>query len=50
MLRKERFPKWLRKSLNASSSKVTNKILKEVGVNTVCQSALCPNKNECFSR
>src|SRR3989338_2262003 len=45
-----RLPQWLRKDvlLNFSSRKV-HSLIKELSLNTVCQSARCPNRNECFS-
>ena len=45
-----RLPEWLKKNvlLNNDSRKVYS-IIKEFNLNTVCQSARCPNKNECFS-
>lgn len=46
-----RIPPWLRiklpKSENFSS---TSGLVADLGLNTVCQSAKCPNKWECFSR
>ncbi|MBI3590760.1 MAG: lipoyl synthase [Candidatus Melainabacteria bacterium] len=46
----QRLPEWLRKDvlLNGNSRKV-HALIKEFNLNTVCQSARCPNKNECFS-
>ena len=45
-----RLPQWLRKDvlLNDKSRKV-HSLIQEFNLNTVCQSARCPNKNECFS-
>jgi len=44
-------PQWLKKRIVATSDLYTTKtILKELDVDTVCESALCPNLNECFSR
>lgn len=45
-----RLPDWLRKDvlLNEKSRKV-HALIQEFNLNTVCQSARCPNKNECFS-
>lgn len=45
-----RLPEWLQKDvlLNDSSRKV-HALIQEFNLNTVCQSARCPNKNECFS-
>lgn len=45
-----RLPKWLGKDvlLNDNSRKV-HALIQEFNLNTVCQSARCPNRNECFS-
>ena len=45
-----RLPEWLRKNilLNDKSRRV-HSLIQEFNLNTVCQSARCPNKNECFS-
>ncbi len=47
----KRLPEWLKKDvlLNDQSRKVYS-LIQEYNLNTVCQSARCPNKNECFSR
>ena len=52
-LEKKRFlrlPEWLKRNvlLNEKSRKV-HSLIEEFSLNTVCQSARCPNKNECFS-
>lgn len=46
----QRLPSWLKKDvlLNNESRKV-HALIQEFNLNTVCQSARCPNKNECFS-
>lgn len=45
------FPAWLKKRLPASSEiEATWRILQETGINTVCNSACCPNLGECFAR
>jgi len=46
-----RFPPWLKKGLTFNEvSDRTKNILAELGVETVCQQARCPNLSECFSR
>lgn len=46
-----RFPPWLRKKIPANQySLKTRGILKKYRVNTVCQSARCPNLGECFAQ
>lgn len=43
-------PPWLRRSLApGAQSARTEEILKKSGLSTVCQEALCPNRNQCFS-
>ncbi len=45
-----RLPEWLQKDvlINNESRKV-HALIQEFDLNTVCQSARCPNRNECFS-
>lgn len=44
------FPVWLRKRVPASSEiEATWSILQSIGINTVCNSARCPNLGECFA-
>ena len=45
-----RLPEWLRRNvlINDKSRKV-HSIIQEFSLNTVCQSARCPNRDECFS-
>jgi lipoic acid synthetase len=43
-----RLPIWLRKRRLGGGSRVSN-IIKELRLRTVCQEALCPNMEECFS-
>ena len=45
-----RLPEWLRKDvlLNDRSRRI-HSLIQVFNLNTVCQSARCPNKNECFS-
>ncbi len=46
-----RFPPWLKKTLTFNElSDRTKNTLAELGVQTVCQRAKCPNLPECFSR
>lgn len=46
----KRLPSWFRRSLPASSAEKTHDVLGRYGLNTVCESALCPNRSECYSR
>jgi lipoyl synthase len=44
-------PLWLKKRLVVNKTYAsTREMLVGAGVNTVCESARCPNQNECFSR
>ena len=47
---KMRFPSWMRRELPAQTSQITRSILDRYRLNTVCESALCPNRSECWSR
>ncbi|WP_028308552.1 lipoyl synthase [Desulfitibacter alkalitolerans] len=48
---KTRFPDWLKRRIPASANiNKTNEILKSLNLNTVCESALCPNRGECFTK
>lgn len=44
-------PPWLKKRLISSRQSIeTSRILSKLRLNTVCESAACPNLNECFSK
>jgi lipoic acid synthetase len=46
----ERKPEWLRKKRAPDPNVETvEKLIKELGLNTVCREAMCPNYGECFS-
>jgi lipoic acid synthetase len=46
----ERKPEWLRKKHVAGSNvEAVEKLIRELGLNTVCREAMCPNYGECFS-
>ena len=46
-----RFPHWLKRRIPASANiSKTNEILADLNLNTVCESALCPNRGECFTK
>ncbi|MBI4358183.1 MAG: lipoyl synthase [Candidatus Omnitrophica bacterium] len=47
---KRRFPEWLRRDVPEGSTFRTRQTLAQFRLNTVCESALCPNRLECFSR
>jgi lipoic acid synthetase len=44
-----RFPDWLKKSIPQVSTLRTEAILQRYGLNTICHSAKCPNRSECFA-
>jgi lipoic acid synthetase len=48
--RAREFPEWLRKPWPAQYDLRTHRILSDLKLNTVCQSAECPNLGECWSR
>jgi len=44
-------PTWLKKRILASAEiKETESVVADFGLHTVCSSALCPNRSECFNR
>ena len=46
-----RLPDWLRRSLsNGHEAQRTDALLKELGLNTICESGRCPNRDECYSQ
>ncbi|KUO48877.1 MAG: lipoyl synthase [Desulfitibacter sp. BRH_c19] len=50
-MKRARFPEWLKRRIPASANiSQTNEILKKLNLNTVCESAICPNRGECFSK
>jgi lipoyl synthase len=46
----KRHPVWLNKKIDFNKMTQTQAILKKFDLNTVCQSAICPNMGECFQR
>ena len=47
----KRFPPWLKKKLNLGEENIwTREVIDSLSLHTVCDSAKCPNINECFSR
>lgn len=48
---KKSFPDWIRfKVPDTNEIKQVHSLLEEIGIATVCKSALCPNRPECWSR
>jgi lipoic acid synthetase len=50
LTRAKDFPAWLKKPWPVSYDLRTHRILDDLKLNTVCQSAECPNLGECWSR
>ncbi|HIP61369.1 MAG TPA: lipoyl synthase [Sulfurovum sp.] len=46
----KRKPQWLLKKVFFSQQKDVEIALKDIGIHTVCQEAMCPNMSECFSK
>ena len=47
----ERLPQWLKRGIiDTEKTKFVRKILKNHNLNTVCDSARCPNKAECYAK
>jgi lipoyl synthase len=47
----ERLPRWLKKSIPpGSGNQFTARLIEELGLETVCESAKCPNRMECWSQ
>jgi len=44
-----RFPDWLKKSIPEATTLHTEAVLDTHHLNTICHSAKCPNRSECFS-
>ena len=47
---RKRLPDWLRREIPTGTTYATHETISEFKLNTVCESALCPNQIECFSR
>lgn len=48
---RQKKPDWLRKRISTGKTyRHVHDMLKETGLHTVCQEALCPNLGECFSK
>jgi lipoyl synthase len=47
----ERLPRWLRRNLPlGNGNHFTARLIEELGLETVCESAKCPNRMECWSQ
>ena len=48
--RKRRLPKWLRRPLPSGEMGFTSSVVDDLNLETVCESAKCPNRTECWSQ
>ena len=47
----QRLPEWIKRGIiDTEKTKFVRRILKNHGLNTVCDSARCPNKGECYAK
>src|SRR5262249_60398120 len=46
----ERLPRWLKKTIPPGGLGFTSQLIEELRLETVCQSAKCPNRMECWSQ
>jgi lipoyl synthase len=44
-----RLPKWLKRPLPQSGMQFTSRVIEDLRLETVCESAKCPNRTECWS-
>src|SRR5215470_10644969 len=48
---RRRLPSWLKRPLPSGNGNFfTDHLLRELGLETVCENARCPNRPECYSR
>ncbi|MCH2200439.1 MAG: lipoyl synthase [Fuerstiella sp.] len=47
---KRRLPKWLKRPLPQAGMAYTSDVISDLSLETVCESARCPNRSECWSR
>jgi lipoic acid synthetase len=46
-----RLPEWLKRPIPAAGGiRFTRNLVSELGLETVCESARCPNRSECWTR
>lgn len=43
-------PSWIKKRISLGEGEETQKLLQSLSLHTVCESARCPNRGECFAR
>ena len=47
---RRRLPKWLKRPMPAPGMQFTGNIISDLNLQTVCESAKCPNRTECWSQ
>ena len=47
---KRRLPKWLKRPMPEPGMAYTSGTIADLRLNTVCESAKCPNRTECWSQ
>jgi len=47
---RRRLPKWLKRPLPSAEMKFTSNIIEDLRLETVCESAKCPNRTECWAQ
>ncbi|SFH63622.1 lipoyl synthase [Planctomicrobium piriforme] len=47
---RRRLPKWLKRPMPSSEMQFTSGIIEDLRLETVCESAKCPNRTECWSQ
>ena len=48
--RRRRLPKWLKRPLPQPGMQFTGNVISDLGLETICESAKCPNRTECWSK
>lgn len=46
---RRRLPKWLKRPLPSAEMGFTSHVIEDLGLETVCESAKCPNRTECWA-
>ncbi len=47
---RRRLPKWLKRPMPSSEMGFTSKVIEDLRLETVCESARCPNRTECWAQ
>lgn len=47
---RRRLPKWLKRPMPEPGMQFTGNVISDLGLETVCESAKCPNRTECWSQ